>query len=175
MVCGVSAQGARVAIVDPWVKGTQIRKELSRFVPGSGTLTVCYETCQTAYDACSASAMVIITDWNQFSNDHRPASSSSIRNSDGLNIPANGSMAMTRAVSSGDIVSERPVQYENEDFAMRSNVSDYRGSTYSHREHVFLDWRYISNITHEPNYVFDGQNMPEAWELKGYGLKNKCV
>ncbi|MCJ1402210.1 UDP-glucose 6-dehydrogenase 1 [Xylographa trunciseda] len=67
------SEKARVAIYDPKVKEQQIWKELMSDIGDRENLQHYVEVCTSAYTACDgADAVVVVTEWDEFSNKSRP-------------------------------------------------------------------------------------------------------
>lgn len=65
----VLTEGANVRIYDPLVKDSQIRHELQRTTEKLDGLQEQLVVCGSAYEACAgADAVVILTEWDEFSN-----------------------------------------------------------------------------------------------------------
>lgn len=74
VIDNVLTEGANVRIYDPLVKKSQIRQELksttTRLDCAEKQLTI----CESAYEACTgADAVIILTEWDEFSNRDEPA------------------------------------------------------------------------------------------------------
>ncbi|KAL8821704.1 MAG: hypothetical protein Q9223_000278 [Gallowayella weberi] len=78
LVSNFVVERARVAIYDPQVPEYQIRRELANNGSDSEMLKRNVTVCSTAYEACEAAdAVVIMTEWDEFSNKSLPAVSAS--------------------------------------------------------------------------------------------------
>ena len=69
LVTNLIAEKAQVAIYDPKVKGPQVWKELVDAGGKAGHLKQVVLICKSAYEAChGADAIVVVTEWDEFSN-----------------------------------------------------------------------------------------------------------
>ncbi|KAI9723641.1 MAG: hypothetical protein M1812_000941 [Candelaria pacifica] len=85
LITNFVAEKASVSIYDPCVEEHQIWHELEREHGDLEVLKRSVDVCQSPYDACAeADAVVVVTEWEEFSNKSEVTTASTVRSSNAL-------------------------------------------------------------------------------------------
>jgi len=172
-------EGAQIAIYDPKATEENIWFELDAASGDAELMRKRVTICTSAHEACvGASAAVIVTEWDEFSN-------KTLQNPPTIAIPSKGGKAIGRAISTtpprtpshaslsntnssdeeeGDTVK---VSVEKVIAKDASGVATAADSTVGKR----MDWAYVASIMKKPMYVFDGRNIVNVGKLQGLGFR----
>ncbi|KXT03186.1 hypothetical protein AC578_4799 [Pseudocercospora eumusae] len=160
------AEGAKIAIYDPQVSEAQIQQDLHR----EHTADVVKQRVQVYPDALSAcadaSAVVILTEWDEFKTDEvsadATAGASSIRNHKRGISPcsSDGSDFQDSGVGT-------PAPIERTEFMEQEKhvpPTDKR-----------VDWARVAATMKRPRLVFDGRNVVSSEKLANLGFTVECI
>ena len=180
------AEGAQVAIYDPRVKEEQISKDLVDDGGDLKTLKLKVEVCRSAYAACTdADAVVILTEWDEFSNKSSHDMSRNTTSTPALteanpnkkySVPSSiqtqtlkphkTPLSVTRAgrlLSPGSCTTVNPEEFT--DLGMTS-----RGQSMER-----LDWARVAKGMRKPMFVFDGRNILDGTKLEKLGFRVEAI
>ncbi|MCJ1471378.1 UDP-glucose 6-dehydrogenase 1 [Lambiella insularis] len=173
LVTSFVAERAQVAIYDPKVKEEQIWKDLIGIAGNRDDIHPYIEVCGSAYAACdSADAVVIVTEWDEFSN----------KNSAGK----------AQNLEQMPVLSERSTNYLSGSVANHKGLenSAYFRGTARDGNHVApgslgasinidrrpsVDWSRIYESMRKPSFVFDGRNILDAAKLEDLGFRVETI
>ena len=189
LVSNFVAERADVAIYDPQVKADQIWKELVDDGGNLANLTQQVTVCKTAYNACAgADAVVILTEWDEFSNKIKPAAvqppsptpkPSPIRSSNAsavestLGFPEKCGL-ISPPVSPRKFYSEN-VHSASASFAKRRLQCIESAAAEMSSNDDRLDWARIAKGMRKPMFVFDGRNILDADKLESLGFRVEAI
>lgn len=183
------AENANVAIYDPRVKEHQIWKEL---VDDGGDLVNLKQNvvvCDTAYTACTgADAVVIVTEWDEFSNKTKVLSPKVSSSHSALNQTHQSHVLSAR---SSAMVEEKfglispPVSPPRSDARRIHSKSVSLVEQRLQRVEITtntppaddgrLDWARIAKRMRKPMFVFDGRNIMDAAKLEALGFRVEAI
>jgi UDPglucose 6-dehydrogenase len=163
VVTALLAENATIHIFDPQVRPEQIMSDL-RLTMDDDRVTI----CDSPYDACQdAHGVVILTEWDMFSNKHAkvgPSSANPLLNV--TNKQLNG--------LNGHITSE--TNGTNGTLSTSSSFNDVtKGFSSSHSKTDKIDWSRVANIMDKPMYVFDGRNTIDVGALEQLGFQVEAI
>lgn len=188
------AERAQVAIYDPQVKEQQIWTEL---VNDGGDLknlkqSVCI--CDTAYAACAgADAVVIVTEWDEFSNKTDLAIPHTTISPYPLREVSPNRSSRPNAVSSPNELADKLARTsflrsppsgsktENRECALMASIGerfdslDLAAKRIVPLERERLDWARIAKDMRKPKFVFDGRGMLDAPMLESLGFRVEAI
>lgn len=188
------AEGAQVAIYDPQVKEQQIWTEL---VNDGGNLkdlkqSVCI--CDTAYMACAgADAVVIVTEWEEFSNKTdfaipeitispctlREVSPNLSSRPGVLSSPNEHADKLAR--SSLSRAPPSIFKPENREYAPMASIEerfdslDLPAGRTIPLERQRLDWVHVAKDMRKPKFVFDGRGILDVAKLEALGFRVEAI
>jgi UDPglucose 6-dehydrogenase len=173
LVKNLVAEGSRVAIYDPRVADEQIWSELLadgidiELVKGKA------EIFGNVYDACDqADAIVIATEWDQFSNRDSHSRLARLTLAD-VSITQ---MVGTYSESAQDEATLAPKASavssaaESANFPPTPPQTNDESDTCGPKTGSRLDWEWIAKRMKKPRFVFDGRNILDADELRRLGF-----
>ncbi|MCJ1462793.1 UDP-glucose 6-dehydrogenase 1 [Pseudocyphellaria aurata] len=188
------AERAQVAIYDPQVKEPQIWTEL---VNDGGDLTNLKQSigiCDTAYAACAgADAVVIVTEWDEFSNKTDLPIPETIASSCALRDVSPNRSFQPRVLSSPDELEEKLArssfsrsssgrsQIENRERAPMASIGerfeslDLAAESKVLLERQQLDWARVAKDMRKPKFVFDGRGVVDAAKLEALGFRVEAI
>lgn len=188
------AERAQVAIYDPQVKEPQIWTEL---VNDGGDLTSLKQSvciCDTAYAACAgADAVVIVTEWDEFSNKTDLPIPETIVSSCALREVSPNRSFQPRVLSSPDELAEKLArssfsrsssgrsQIEPRECAPMASIGerfeslDLAAESKVHLERQQLDWARVAKDMRKPKFVFDGRGVLDAAKLEALGFRVEAI
>lgn len=160
VVTALLAENATVHIFDPQVRPEQILSDL-RLTMDDDRVTI----CDNPYDACQdAHGVVILTEWDMFSNKPTkvgPSSATPLINLS--NKQVNGNHLHTNGDDSGIL-------------STSSSLNDItKVSSSRHSKTDKIDWSRVANIMDKPMYVFDGRNTIDVGALEGLGFQVEAI
>lgn len=165
IVNSLVAERAHVAIYDPQVKEDHIWQDLYMTNDNKKALDDCVTVNNDAYEACKgSSAVVIVTEWDEFKCDTLPARSTP-------------SMEKLRQDTNG--LSITPIS--KEPLADKANVSAAAArslhvpSKTMNPNKSRLDWPRIAKLMNKPMFVFDGRNIVDGARLHSLGFRVECI
>lgn len=180
------AEGAQVAIYDPKVKEAQIWKDLVDDGGDFKNLKLNVEVCRSAYTACTdADAVVILTEWDEFSNKSLHNTSRNAISTPGLTeMNPNKKLSVT---SSLQTQTSKP--HNTPLFATKAGrVLSPSNCTTANPEHLTdlnltndgrlterLDWTRVATGMKKPMFVFDGRNILDRTKLEKLGFRVEAI
>lgn len=182
VVKNLLSENAVVAVFDPQVRHDQIYKDLNVCGPSKNL-----QVCLSPYHACNgAHAVLILTEWDIFSNKLSRARSSPYRlvEKSWQHESVHSNTVETRdAVQSNGIDSSYDTRYDNSIEAShprRDCDTDRFRSTNFRINHETapsvemqserLDWSRVASLMQRPMHVFDGRNTVDAYKLRSLGF-----
>ena len=183
------AAGAKVTIYDPKVKEEQIWTDLVNEGENLESLRHHVQVCASAYAACfSANAVVVLTEWDEFSNRCRNESQEntsatkilSERHTNAvlttnkmiITPPAfkeaassSGSRSKNTGSGLGGLRSPMLLTMLAKALTLDSSQSDRPG----------LDWERIARSMKKPSFVFDGRNILDYEQLETLGFRVEAI
>lgn len=162
IVNSLVAEKANVAIYDPQVKEDQIWQDLHMTNDNTRGLKDCVTVCKDAYAACDgASAIVIVTEWDEFKCDSFPTRSTPSMERLRKDI---GDLALTPAGQEA-----LPNGNDNPHLSAPSPKKNKMpaGSR--------LDWAQVAKMMRKPMFVFDGRNIVDGAKLHALGFRVECI
>ncbi|KAL8797490.1 MAG: hypothetical protein Q9195_000306 [Heterodermia aff. obscurata] len=173
LVSNFVAEQARVAIYDPKVIEQQIWRELVDYGGSLEKLKLQVEVTQTAYAACEgADAVVVVTEWDEFSNKAKPDEQVVLSE-----IDPNQSISPKRfdKPREAHLPSPGSIDYENKTGGV-TTVREFQVVLKSHAPEVGrLDWARIAQGMRKPRFVFDGRNMLDHQKLVDLGFRVEAI
>lgn len=163
------SERAKVAIYDPQVSEKQIFADLSYDHPAA----VVRENVTVYSDAISAcedaSAIVILTEWDQFKTDQIPLPV----NGHGVN-GTNTTPKMVRAYTAGGTLEQSPTEDDslNGGSILPPRPTSGHGLELSPAR---VDWPTIASVMRKPKLLFDGRNVVDPARLASLGFKVECI
>lgn len=154
VVKNLIAEQARVSIYDPQVKKAQIWEELQ--MNGCQDFEEYVTVCTTPYDAAEdAHAVVILTEWDEFSNKDRASAPSPTRSDaeDSAVELSNSAKAIIR----------------------QDSVFDTTSRTERSRTTSVLDWSRVMGLMQKPAFVFDGRRIVDVKKLEQLGFHVESI
>lgn len=184
VVWRLADEGAQVVIYDPAVEEEQIWTELEN---GGAPMNVLKDRVSVAsfpYHACQgAHAVVILTEWEQFSNKDNHTSPLNVASTAplGPNTRFGGTVTQTdpqtsTATKTSCFELNKPYWGNDEEqpcLGPRLGRSRSFPRHHDHREH--LDWRRIALNMKEPRIVFDSRNIINEETLEKLGVKVEAI
>ena len=185
LVSNLLAEGAHVTIYDPKVQDAKILKDLTNEIGDLASLEMGVEVCNSAYEAClAADAIVVITEWDEFSN----RSSTDIRKmiSAEAVLPEKDRnrsswvekpiiVSPTSKTNCGSSRLQNGVrEHAPENAKSPGLVGDHENYGYP-SDYTPLDWARIARDMKKPGVVFDGRNILDADKLKALGLRVESI
>lgn len=178
VVKNLIAEQARVCVYDPQVTKAQIWEELQSHGCGLSEIERYVTVSKDAYDATvDAHAVVILTEWDEFSNKDTttPQRGNSTQNI--LPSPA------ASATSSDDEASTDRINIDGK--RLRQSVEPSPRARYDSLVDVNvketkerssrLDWSHISKVMQRPAFVFDGRRVVDPEKLRRLGFQVECI
>ena len=182
------AERAQVAVYDPKVKEQQIRKELADDGGDLEALDANLEFCLSAYTACAnADAVVVVTEWDEFSNKGQQEGHSVSDSPSVLNEIDPNSVLKPKTSTATDRKHYRspPLSLPHRSYAEktnshfrsfieeRTNGLDTAAAPQLARER--LNWARIAKGMKRPMFVFDGRNILDAPKLEALGFRVEAI
>lgn len=188
------AERAQVAIYDPQVKEQQIWTEL---VNDGGDLqnlkqSICI--CDTAYAACSgADAVVIVTEWDEFSNKTNLAVPETTVYPYALREVSPNRSSRSRVLSGPEELAEKLARsslsqsphsrskIENRECAPMASIGerfdslDLAAESKVSLKRQRLDWARVAKGMRKPRFVFDGRGILDAAKLEALGFRVEAI
>lgn len=141
---------ARVSIYDPQVTKAQIWEELQ--IAGCQDYEEYVTVCSTPYDAAEdAHAVVILTEWDEFSNKEAVASTSTSVQSD----PEDSAVEVSKKGNK-----QATTQKTRTAGALKTNS---------------LDWSRVMGLMQKPAFVFDGRRVLDVEKLEKLGFHVESI
>ncbi|KAI9884933.1 MAG: hypothetical protein M1823_003280 [Watsoniomyces obsoletus] len=184
VVCHLVAERARVAIYDPAVQEGRIWNELESHHRDMQSLKNYVSVCRSAYDAChGAHAVVILTEWEEFSNKNHPSLSGTKPQTSIAPGCRNGNVSGTTAAgglgANGNHAHiGNPSREAHGSTLLRPSVLPAEHSLLdSHGDHANprLDWRRVGMNMEKPRFVFDGRGIMDREKLERLGFNVEAV
>jgi len=170
IVNSLIAEKAQVCIYDPQVREEQIWQDFkdtnSDIQAVKDTVTV----CSSAYEACAdAQAIVIVTEWDEFSNKSPRAP-----------LAMSSGNAKTASPVTNGRPAKRTMGQENISNGLSNGSSKQSNGTTAtavagERLRARLDWAHIASIMRRPRFVFDGRNVVDPQKLEELGFWVECI
>lgn len=180
------AEGARVAVYDPRVEEEQIWKDLLDDGGDIKTLKLNVEVCRSAYTACTdADAVVIVTEWDEFSNKSIHDTSRNTISTPALTeVDPNKRSSFTSSTQT-----QTPKPHKTPSSATKAGrmlgpiiptTANLGGSTglsmtTSGRSMERLDWARVAKGMRKPMFVFDGRNILDGTKLEKLGFRVEAI
>ena len=161
-------EGAQVAIYDPQVSEDQIFLDLERsHANARQQVTVCAD----AVSACNnASAVVVLTEWDEFKTDHIPASVVQQ-----LHDPASRGQSIASSDSGIEMhESASPTEVKKPEPLLAEEQNALLGGNHTPRPKR-VDWYQIASSMRRPRLVFDGRNVIEPEKLTALGFRVESI
>lgn len=173
LVANFVAERARVAIYDPKVKEEQIWQDVLSIAGGRHDISPYLEVCGSAYAACDlADAVVIVTEWDEFSN--KPETGET-KSSDVLPIL---SERTTNSILS-PVVSHKITGIGIHDQGLAgigNHVNQTSSDPYTTTDQrPSIDWSRIYASMRKPSFVFDGRNILDVTKLESLGFRVETI
>lgn len=179
------AEGAQVAIYDPRVKEEQIWKDLVDDGGDIETLKLKVDVCISAYAACTdADAVVILTEWDEFSNKSLHDTSRDTTSNPALTeINPNKQLSVMSSTTQTskphkDIVSTtiagRPLSPSRSTNANPERSTDLNVAT-DGRSMERIDWARVGKGMRKPMFIFDGRNILDIAKLEKLGFRVEAI
>ncbi|KAF2162550.1 hypothetical protein M409DRAFT_69118 [Zasmidium cellare ATCC 36951] len=163
------AEGARIAIYDPQVSEQQIRQDLTYEHPAE-VVKKQVEVFGDAISACAdASAVVILTEWDEFKTDQTPDINS-------MDSAVRKQLVERTRRSHSASSSEGDADFRDSGFvtpapsSSDSNPISAVVSEESRPADKRVDWVRIASSMKRPRLVFDGRNVVDAPKLASLGF-----
>ena len=180
------AERAHVAIYDPKVREEQIWRDLMEDDEEPDKLRTNISVCQTAYAACAgADAVVVVTEWEEFSNKTCPTYPTANGPSFALTkIDANGtSTPKLLTYCKGPrmqwppSVPTAPTPNSGRKGSLTAINTGPKGATVNNEATCIarLDWSRIAAGMKRPMYVFDGRNILDGAKLEKLGFRVEAI
>ncbi len=171
IVLQLTAEQANVAIYDPAVRSEQVWTELEGHGGDIRLLRKNVSVCRSPYEACSdAHAVVIVTEWAEFSNKFEEPELSSVPSA---------------AFCHGDITSglDRPTlcrirsegPWPTSTGLLSQSALDNDPPSCLEHGRARLDWNEIARGMQKPKFVFDGRNILDSRKLERLGFKVEAI
>lgn len=184
LVSNFIAERANVAIYDPKVEEQHIWTELVNDGGSLETLQKNVEVCSSAYTACAgADAVVVVTEWDEFSNKTKPASPTYATSPTVLSEVNQNRTLKSRSLSDFDVSStlnSLPASKKENNYpssqapiaeeSLQSALDATRAPPDSK-----LDWARIAKGMRKPSFVFDGRNILDARKLEQLGFHVEAI
>ena len=171
LVSNFVAERAHVAIYDPKVKEDQIWADLLSYGEDADKTKAHVEVCQSAYAACTAAdAVVVVTEWDEFSNKRKSESPLPQSNSKPLRELDPNRILIPEANTSAKIPSSPGLPVEPID-TCATNITTKNAERNDSR----LDWERIATSMRKPMFVFDGRNVLDARKLEKLGFRVEAI
>jgi UDPglucose 6-dehydrogenase len=155
------AENANVHIFDPQVRPEQIMSDL-RLTMDDDRVTI----TDSPYDACQdAHGVVILTEWDMFSNKVKPET---------MTQPASNGL-LKSAITNGH--TEIPSE-QNGHLSRGSSTTSLTGAgatTPKYNKNDRLNWSRVADIMDKPMYVFDGRNTVDVGSLEKLGFQVEAI
>ena len=176
------AERAFVAIYDPKVQEEQIWKELVDDGGDLAELSTYVQVCKSAYTACEdGDAVVVVTEWDEFSNKTDPMLSGALAPSTILadidpnristpKFPTSFNEKNLHSLQLTQNKYELKSYHEKFNTSLRATAAD-TGVCNTRR----LDWRRVARGMRRPMYVFDGRNILDAAKLERLGFRVETI
>lgn len=179
------AEGAQVAIYDPRVKEEQIWKDLVDDGGDIETLKLKVDVCISAYAACTdADAVVILTEWDEFSNKSLHDTSRDTTSNPALTeMNPNKQLSVMSSTTQTskphkDIVSTtiagRPLSPSRSTNANPERSTDLNVAT-DGRSMERIDWARVGKGMRKPMFIFDGRNILDIAKLEKLGFRVEAI
>lgn len=179
------AEGAQVAIYDPRVKEEQIWKDLVDDGGDIETLKLKVDVCISAYAACTdADAVVILTEWDEFSNKSLHYTSRDTTSNPALTeMNPNKQLSVMSSTTQTskphkDIVSTtiagRPLSPSRSINANPERSTDLNMTT-DGRSMERIDWARVGKEMRKPMFIFDGRNILDIAKLEKLGFRVEAI
>lgn len=179
------AEGAQVAIYDPRVKEEQIWKDLVDDGGDIETLKLKVDVCISAYAACTdADAVVILTEWDEFSNKSLHDTSRDTPSNPALTeMNPNKQLSVMSSTTQTskphkDIVSTtiagRPLSPSSSTIANPERSTDLNMTT-NGRSMERIDWARVGKDMRKPMFIFDGRNILDIAKLEKLGFRVEAI
>jgi UDPglucose 6-dehydrogenase len=187
LVSNFIAEKARVAIYDPKVKEEQIWADLINNGGDLDKLRANVEICSSAYVACNeADAVVIVTEWQEFSNKTlpnipKPTGKASVLGEKPQNLHVKGRQptALKHTKSQSVSVLQRSLQVidaHGQGSAASLDKQLAKLMLAADREQKPpLDWAHIASTMRKPRFVFDGRGILDADKLERLGFQVEVI
>ena len=173
LVSNFVAEQAHVAIYDPKVIEEQIWRELMDYGGTLEKLKLHVEVTQNAYAACEgADAVVVVTEWDEFSNKTKPDEQVVL-----AEIDPNQSVTPKRfdKPREAHLPSPGGIGLENKTGGL-TTVREFQVVVESHAPEIGrLDWARIAQGMRKPRFVFDGRNMLDHRKLEDLGFRVEAI
>lgn len=179
------AEGAQVAIYDPRVREEQIWKDLVDDGGDIETLKLKVDVCISAYAACTdADAVVILTEWDEFSNKSlHDTSRDTVSNPALTEMNPNKKLSVMSSTTQTskphkDIVSAtiagRPLSPSSSTNAHPEGSTDLNMTT-DGRSMERIDWARVGKGMRKPMFIFDGRNILDIAKLEKLGFRVEAI
>ncbi|RFU25368.1 hypothetical protein B7463_g10974, partial [Scytalidium lignicola] len=148
-------EGADIAIYDPQAPEEHIWYELDAVSEIPQLMREKVAIVSSAHEACiGASAVVIVTEWDEFSNKEKKSSVAVVTKS----LVAGG-------VNGAGVTSTLPLTPPTE------LTSDLKTSVVNGHSNRKVDWAHVASVMKKPMYVFDGRNIVDVEKLETLGFR----
>lgn len=177
------AEGAQVAIYDPRVKEEQIWKDLVDDGGDVDTLKLKVNVCRSAYAACAdADAVVILTEWDEFSNKslYEPSGDTiltpALTEMD-LNINSSlmSSITQTSKAQKDNVSATRARRGLSPSSSTNANPDTDLSMKPDGRSKERIDWARVGKGMRKPMFIFDGRNILDIAKLEKLGFRVEAI
>lgn len=187
VVRNLIAEQARVCVYDPQVTKAQIWEELQSHGCGLSEIERYVTVSKNAYDAAvDAHAVIILTEWDEFSNKDTQVRPQKSHNSTCNILPSPAASeassddedSMVDSMVDGMNTDGKSMRRQPADLTPRArydSLVDMAGRKEEIKDDGRLDWSHISTVMQRPAFVFDGRRVVDAEKLRGLGFQVECI
>lgn len=186
LVSNLLDEGAQIGIYDPQVKEQQIRDDLLADGVDLQRLTSSVAICPSPYEACDgADAVVVMTEWDEFSNKRRPTPAEPLSTMSPSIGPSPNLTSTDQLASAGSnfnlhtppkspsIISATLPHGSIGGYGARKLAMVGIKAQTSVREP--LDWARVARHMKKPMFVFDGRNITDGAALEELGFRVETI
>ncbi|KAK5105761.1 hypothetical protein LTR62_002181 [Meristemomyces frigidus] len=173
------AENAHVAVYDPEVRPDQIISDLTPH-HNTDTLAKRVSIYKNPYSACEgASAVVILTEWDEFKTDGLPSPVANGLDKEVLEVRL---VSIPRRTSEGSRGSSESSWVKHDCSSNERSAENLAESPISEPETIpprlgkkGIDWPRIASCMRRPRLLFDGRNVVEPAKLMALGIQVHCI
>jgi len=186
LVSNFIVEKARVAIYDPKVKEQQIWADLINNGGDIDNLRANVEVCSSPYAACTeADAVVIVTEWQEFSNITQPKIAKHTGKASALgektqnhHLKGRQPTALKHSKSQSVSVLPRSLQVidaHGQEGAASLDKQLTELMLADREQKAPLDWARIASSMRRPRFIFDGRGILDAEKLEKLGFQVEAI
>ncbi|GAB7350886.1 hypothetical protein MBLNU459_g1402t1 [Dothideomycetes sp. NU459] len=171
------AEQAKVCVYDPQVTKAQIWEELQShgcLLPDIERYVTVSKDANEA--AVGAHAVIILTEWDEFSNKDAPKKNKAMHNV--LPSPAESEASTDDEENAMNVDGGKKLRRHVVDSNARSrfdSVIEMTEAKAKTQDKARLDWSHISQVMQRPAFVFDGRRVVDAEKLEKLGFHVECI